>query len=155
MAFPSDTGTAQDSLSQAWTVARVTAGRIKNRAQTLSVQAAAGSISSSAILDFATGLADARFLLLKASQTGGIGAYAQAQMNDNTLSVATEFTTMMAALDDAIAWVVTNFPKDASGFLLARQFQAGNTGRTVDRQFTPAQTATFRTVLDALAATIN
>ena len=155
MSFPSATGTVQDSLAQAWATARSTASSIKSRAQALSTQAAAGNIGSSAILDFATYLADARLVLVKASQTGGIAAYAQAQINDNTLNVAAEFTAMMDGIDGTIAWVVANFPKDGSGFLLARQFQAGGTGRTVDRQFTPAQTASLRTTLDALIATIN
>ena len=155
MAFPSSTGTVQDSLAQAWATARSTASSIKSRAQGLSTQAAAGNIGSSAILDFATYLADARLVLVKASQTGGIAAYAQAQVNDNTLNVAAEFSAMMDTLDGVIAWVVANFPKDGNGFLLARTFQAGSTGRTVDRQFTPAQTASLRTTLDALIATIN
>jgi hypothetical protein len=155
MAFPSSTGTVQDSLAQAWATARNTASSIKGRAQALSTQAAAGSIGSSAILDFATYLADAKIALTKAAQTGGIAAYAQAQINDPNIDIAAEFTAMMGAIDTTTAWVVDNFPKDGSGFLLARSFQAGSTGRTVDRQFTPAQTATLRTALDALADAIN
>lgn len=155
MAFPSATGTVQDSLAQAWAVARATASTVKASAQTLNTRSAAGNVASSEILDFATYLADAKIALTKASQTGGIAAYAQAQINDSNVNIATEFTNMMNAIDGTIGWVVANFPKDGNGFLLARQFQAGSTGRTVDRQFTPAQTATLRTTLDTLIATIN
>lgn len=155
MTFPSNTGTKQDDLAMAWARARTTAASIKSRATALRNAAQAGSIGSSAILDFATMLADAKLALQRSASTGGIAAYAQEQVNDNTINVATEFSTMMASLDSITSWITINFPKDGNGFLLAVQFAGDGTGRTTDRQFTAVQTAGLRTALDSLIATID
>jgi len=155
MSFPSSTGTVQDNLAQAWHLARSVASALKQRANALRTAAAAGTVGSSAILDFATYLAEAKLMFNKAAALPGIAAYARAQIDDPTLDIVAEFQAMVAKLDDTTAWVTANFPKDGSGFLLARQFQAGNTGRTTDRQFSIAQTATLRLALDALIAAID
>ena len=154
MTFPSATGTIQDDLAVAWARARQAAASVKLRATSLRALSAAGPVGSSAILDFSTFLEDMKLQLIRSRDTAGIGPYAQAQINDNTINVATEFNAMMAQIDASIAWINTNFPKDGSGFLLAVQF-VGSTGRTADRQFSTATLATFRTVLDSLIATID
>lgn len=155
MTFPSTTGTKQDSLAVAWARARDTAAGIKNQATNLRTASVNGNVGASAILSFATYLADAKLILVRSSSTGGIGAYAQSQINDGTIVVATEFNNMMTTLDSVIAWIIANFPKDGSGFLLAVQFAADNSGRTTDRQFSTAALANFRTTLDTLIATID
>ena len=58
---------------------------------------------------------------------------------------------VIAAIDGVTAWIVANFPKDGSGFLLAQTWGAN---APADRVFTPAQLAAFRTQLDSLIATI-
>lgn len=153
MAFPSTVGTKPDTLNDAWQGARGVAGLIKTQAQTLKTQSLAGNLSSSTILDFATVIADAKVRLNIYAAVPGLAAYAQAQVNDNTLDVASSFTSMVTQLDALRDWIITNFPKDGSLFLLAKQFDAN--GRTTDRQFSTATLATFRTQLDALIATIN
>lgn len=153
MAFPSDIGTKQDDLTRAWRSARSWAGGVKQRAQTLSDQSAAGIATSSQILEFATFLAEAKVQLTIARNVPGIGAYAKSQVDDPALDIAAEFTAMVTALDNTTAWVVANFPKDGNGWLLAQTMLT--TGRTTDRVFSAAGTATLRTVLDALIATIN
>lgn len=157
MSFPSSAGTRQDSLSLAWTSARSVAATIKDRATSLNTASLAGPVGSSAILDFATYLADAKANLQRAASTGGIAAYAQAQINDNTINIATEFSNMMTAIDGITSWIITNFPKDTvSGtFLLAKQFAGDNSGRTTDRTFTTAQLAGLRTALNTLIAAID
>src|SRR3990167_6800386 len=145
MAFPSATGTKQDSLALAWERARSVAATVKSRTQTLRDQSAAGPTAVGEILNYATVLAEMRLALARSQSVSGIGAYAQAQVADPALNVATEFSNMLSTLDATTAWIVTNFPKDAGGFLLAVTFTADNTGRTQFRTLSSAQTAGLRT----------
>lgn len=153
MAFPSTSGSHPDTLDRAWDGARSVAAQIKQQAQTLKDRSLLGPVDSSAILFFINSVADAKLFLIRYAAVPGIAAYAQAQVGDATLNVATEFNAMVAALDTLRDWAMANFPKDANGFLLAKQFSAD--GRTTDRQFNTASLATFRTQLDALTATID
>lgn len=127
------------------------AADIKSRAQSLRNASAAGPVQSSQIIDWFVSLANARTVIAALASTPGLPAYAQNEVDDDTYNVTTEYTAMLAAIDGALAWVTTNFPKDGSGYLLAYQF-IGNayTART----FSTAALATFRTTLDSLIATI-
>ena len=153
MAFPSDIGTKADDLTIAWGRARQFASSTKRDAQNVRALSVAGTLAASNVLDFATRLADARFEMQKSAAVPGIGEYARSQINDPAINIAAEFTAMVNAIDACIAWVVANFPKDAGGFLLAKTI--GADGRTIDRVFTAGSTATLRTQLDALIATID
>lgn len=155
MAFPSTIGSKQESLAAAWTAARNAATTIKQRSQTLHDQCAAGDISVLSILDYATVLADMKLRLSQISAIPGLSAYAQTQVNDGTLDVAAEYNTMATQLDATVSWIINNFPKDGSGYLLAVQFHADNNGRTTPRKLNTTQTASLRTVLQALIATID
>lgn len=155
VAFPSSTGTRQQSLVQALAILRDVAAQVKARSASLNASCAAGDVGSSSLLDYATFLADAKLALNTASSVTGIAAYAQQQIGDDTFDIVESFTTMVAQIDATTAWFVANFPKDGNGFLLAKIFAGANNGRTQDRQFTPAQTAGLRTVLVALIATID
>lgn len=114
---------------------------------------AAGSVPSTTILDdLFVRLRQAKTQLQSAASVPGLAEYARAQKSSDTLDVVTEFQAVVAAIDAVTAWITANFPKDANGFLLARTL--GESG-PVDRQFTSAATATLRTQLDALIATID
>jgi hypothetical protein len=155
VAFPSSSGTRQQSLVQALGTLRGNAGAVKSRAVALNTACAAGNVASSVLLDFATFLADSKTVMQTASAIPGLAAYAQEQISDATFDIAASFTAMMAQIDATTTWFIANFPKDGNGFLLAKTFTGDNSGRAQDRQFTPAQTATLRTVLSALIATID
>lgn len=152
MAFPSSVGRPY-ILSNAWEGARKYAGILKTSATNLRALSAAGPVTSSDILNFQVLMADIKAQLQTLAAVPGLAAYAQAQVNDNTLDVAASFTAMTTAIDNTGGWVITNFPKDGSGFLLAQQFNGG--GRPTDRTFSTATLAGFRTQLDALIATID
>jgi hypothetical protein len=155
MAFPA-TGTARPgNLSDVWTFARGRAQGVRRRAADLSAMATGATTSASFVLDTATFFADARADLFAASQVGGIGAYAQAQINDATVNVSTEFNSMMTAIDNVVAAIIANFPKDAQGRLLFLTWTADNSGRQTSSTFTAAQMAPVKTALDALVATIS
>ena len=83
--------------------------------------------------------------------TPGLDAYATAQGYSGSL--VADCTASTAAAQNCIGWVVTNFPTGAGGFLLAETLNADGS-RTL-RMFTPAQTAGWRTVLQAFIDTIS
>jgi hypothetical protein len=152
MAFPSSVGRPY-ILSNAWDGARQFAGQLKTAAQTLKAASVAGPVSASDVLRFQLQLADAKAQFAIYAAVPGLSAYAQNQVNDPSLNVADSFSAMTAQIDACRNWIVTNFPKDGNGFLLAQTFDVN--GRPSDRTFSTATLATFRTQLDALIATID
>ncbi len=155
MAFPSSGGTHQDDLLFLWRQARVVTRQIKDQASSLRATSAVGSLQANSILGFSAFLYSMRVQLQAAASAVGMNAFAQNQIGDATINIATEFTAMLTQIDSVIAWIIANFPKDGNGFLLAQTFNADNSGRTVDRPFTTIQMAGFRAVLDGLVASID
>lgn len=151
MAFPASQGSLSDHLEH---VCRVS---LQMRDQCINVRdrLAASSAPSSLILDIEPRLRGFRAELVAVRDVPGIGPYAQEQLGDGTLNVATEFNAMIAAIDNVITWIRNNFPVATganAGVLLAQVF--GVNGRE-DRLFTSTQTAGLRTQLDALIATVG
>ena len=157
MAFPSDTGTTQEDLDTAWKRSRSIASQVKQRATDIRTKSLAGIMTSSDVLDFTTYLADQKLQFNAISALGApLAAYAQAQINNNTINIATEFANMVSALDGVVSWVLTNFPKTpTTNELRAVTFAVDNSGRTVNVVFTAGATSGLRTQLDALIAAIN
>jgi hypothetical protein len=112
---------------------------------------AVGSVESSLVLGIWLRLRAARAQFVAAQNTAGIGAYAQT-VKGGTVDVVAEFAAMIAAIDDAAGWITTNFPSDASGYLLARQF---GTDALTDRQFAPVATAGLRSSLQGIVDAIG
>jgi hypothetical protein len=150
MAFPSQTDAAT-----AWQVIRSTAAEIKARSTSLNALSLAGSVGASVLLDYLDWLLDRRADLAAYASTPGLAAYAQGQVNNPSLNITTEFTAMTGAIDDLRTWMTTNFPQNGTGtaYLQAHTFDAN--GRKVDRLFSTAALATFRTNLQAVIATIG
>lgn len=156
MTFPSRSGSVQDDCERAWGRARDLASQMKLATQDIKTVSLAGTMTSSQVLDYATKLAEIKASLQACAAVQGIQAYAQAQINDNTINVATEFNAMIAALDNVTSWLLANFPKTpTTNELRAKLFAGDNSGRTTDVVFSAAATSGFRTQLDALLATIN
>ena len=84
--------------------------------------------------------------------TPGIATYAQAQENDPTYDVATEYGTMRTAMASALTQLVTLFPT-SGGFMAYQTLNAD--GSITPRQFTAAQLATVVTLCNNVAATIS
>lgn len=124
---------------------------IKAQCQVARAESLVGNVNSSRLIGLFNFLRTQRAGLATDSATPGLAAYAQAQKNQPGLDVVAEFNAMLSTLDGVTAWIIANFPKDASGFLLERTWGADS---PVDRSFTPAQMAGFRTALDSLIATI-
>lgn len=148
MPFP--TNTTRRSLASALDRAQSQADSIKRICQNNKDRMAAGTISSGGLMSLLDNLIGAKSVLLETASLPGIGAFAEAQVGQ---SVTAEFTAMMGAIDAAGAWIVTNFPKNAQGYLLAETWGQG--GARVERSFATADTAGLRTLLDAVIAAID
>jgi hypothetical protein len=155
MAFPSTSGTTQKNLSEAWMLTRLHINSIKVITQTLKQSSQAGNVNAEAILTYVTRLADTKAELQNIVTVPGLEAYAKEQINNPSIDIATEYNNVIQALDSVVSWIITNMPKDASGYLLVTQFAPENNGRTISRTFTPAETESLRTVLDSLLITID
>lgn len=90
--------------------------------------------------------------LTEAAAVPGIVDYAVSQEDDVGYDVVAEFTAMNAAIDAAIATIISGFPKDGSNFLLSHTFAAN--GTLVARNFTPAQLASAVAAIQAVIDSI-
>lgn len=125
---------------------------LKRYCQQVRADAAAGPIQSGRILSTFQSLRFDRAALASAAATPGLAQFARDQKNNQALDVVAEFNTMMAAIDNVTSWISTNFPTDpGTGALLERTW---GPDQPIERTFTSAQTAGFRTQLDTLIATI-
>lgn len=124
---------------------------IKKQAQSLRADSLAGNVASGRILSAHQYLRAERAALVTAGATPGLAQFARDQKNNQSLDIVTEFNAVIAAIDQVTSWIDSNFPKDGSGFLLERTLGADG---PLERQFSTAQLATFRTQLDSLIATI-
>lgn len=84
--------------------------------------------------------------------TPGLEDYVKAQYADSAINIVTEYNTMIAAVDAAIAWIAGNVPK-SGGYVQLDQW--ANNGTITRRTFSTASLAGLRTVLDSVAATIE
>jgi hypothetical protein len=153
MAFPSSSGSKADDLANAWGGVRSNAAHIKVYSQDLRSASAAGPIQAATIVLYADQLASAKAAFDRYTAVPGLAAYAREQVNDPALDIVAEYQTMAAQLVAVRDWIIANFPKDASGYLLYHQFDAA--GKIVQRTLSSAQTAGLRTQLDALIATTD
>lgn len=149
MAFPASTeilSRVLDSIAQ-------TMLQVKSASQQIRNASASGPIGANSVITYLGDLADQRDRLTALAAAPGLAAYAQAQYNNGSLNIATEYNAVMAATVTVRDWIIANFPKDGSSNLLEKKFDAN--GRVTLNTFTSASLATFRTQLDALIATIN
>lgn len=149
MAFPSTNSLA--TLDEALTSARSTAGSLRAEAVTIR-NLCAQPLDATRLLVFLGFLADKADRLTVLAAVPGLGAYAQSQLSDGALNIATEFTAMQTQITAARTWIGANYPKDGGGNLLERKVDAQ--GRIVTNTFAPANTVGLVTALDALIASI-
>jgi hypothetical protein len=147
MSFPSSGATLADK----WARIQSDAARLKSRSATL---VAASQITRREALEYQNALLDIRAdleTLTAGAASNGLQAYAQAQVNDPSLNIATEYTTMRNALDALTAWLVTNFP-NTTGELRVYTFVSS---RVTDVQLTAGELTAYKAQLNGLIATIN
>lgn len=147
MAFPAE---GKVTLRRAWEGITSQSTRIKRIANEL---IAASNITRKNILDYANSLTESLATLDGYVTTPGLLAYAQNELNDATINLSAEFTTMRTQIVATQDWIVANFPKDAAGNLAVYAFDANK--RYTDINLTSGQLTAFKTQLNALVATIN
>ena len=135
--------------------ARGLALNLKGVLTTFNAQLAAGNVGYDVILDRLAQIVEAVATWQQVAAIPGIAAYAQAQKADPAYDVAAEFTAMVDAAEDVLAWLSTNVPNGGTPDFFTDGPSLSPTGALVWRQYTPAQTPTFRAVISALTATIG
>lgn len=114
-------------------------------------QMAAGNVTSGMIRSTLSNLIAAKAALQAAAAVSGIAAYAQAQEGDETYDVVAEFNALVSAINTAGATLLTGLPT-SGGYVLMEQWSANG---FTEREFTPAQTASLRTDLQAIVDSIS
>lgn len=149
MAFRSSNVLTQaQALADAMGMAASIKGLLQSYATAL-----AGNVTSDQVFQLVDNIRAVLVNFNRDAAVPNIAAYAQAQFNDSTYNVATEFTNMVNALNAVVSWVVTNFPKDAGGFIQAYTINAD--GSRSPASFTSAQTGGLLTAVNNAIATIT
>ena len=82
----------------------------------------------------------------------GLNDYAKTEFSDASLDYVAEVTAVQAAMAACYAWVATNLPKDANGYLLIEKFVNGTIEpRTVTSAATAGLSALIATLLTKFA----
>ena len=84
--------------------------------------------------------------------THGLLQYAKDQENDQAYDVVAEYTAMVAAVNDVVAWAKTNFPADGDDYILAYKWGANT---HIERTFSPAATVGLSTELQKIIDVIE
>lgn len=108
-------------------------------------------VSGRTMLREAATLAQQHDRLTALAAVSGMQAYAQAQYDDVTYDVATEFTALLADIAAVYTWVYTNVPQ-VGGYYQVEEVVADE---LVERTFAPAITAPLAALVDTLVASIS
>ena len=141
----------QATQAQGLLTAMQQAAWIKQQAQG-AVTMLASNVTANQVFQIVDNLRSPLQIFAQVAAIPGITAYAQAQFNDPTYDVATEFTGMVNAVSAVVSWVVTNFPKDSGGF--AQAYTLAADGSRTAAVFTPAQTTGLTTAINAVISSI-
>jgi hypothetical protein len=138
--------TYRDVQSQAWRLKAYLSGKISEINDT--------PTSTHKLLEILATLRQARQLLDNAAATPGLAAYAINEQDDAGYDIAAEYTTLRAAIQDAIAWMATNFPRNSAGtFILVDSMDAD--GDVTPHYFMLADLGDLPTRLQAVADLIE
>ena len=137
--------TALDTIQSKAKLVRDTASNIK-------AQVDAGPIQSDIVVGLMRNMKIQYDIISAAKATPGLNAYARTEFNDPTLDYVAEVDAALAAMATTYNWVNTNFPKDASGYLLKDKIV---NGAIENRVFSQAATAGLSTALATLIATFQ
>ena len=154
MAYPASTKTLQTWVQEIDHQCTL----LKGVAQQQKAASQAGTLDVASIVRFFDLLVQSNNFFTQVAGVSGIANYAKTEKGDDNLNPVTEFQAMQAEVVDTLTWIRTNLPSDTFGgktYALGYELPANNTSPSVILTFTPAQSATYRTQLDALIATIS
>lgn len=154
MAYPASTKTLQLWLAEV----DLKAANIKAAAQQQKTLSASGNLSVDDIRRFYDQLVSVNVLFTAAGSVAGIAAYVNTEKQGQVADAAAEFVAMRNQIVATMDWLRVNVPQGNFGgvdYKLAFNFPADNITSSSALKFTSGQTAGYRTVLDALIATIG
>ena len=123
------------------------ASQVKSASTALKAKMESGPTEAREIINYAAALKKAYDSMQTSKSATGLNDYAKTEFSNANLDYAAEVTAVQDAMAACYAWVATNLPKDASGYLLIEKFTNG----TIEpRTVTSVQTAG----LSALIATL-
>jgi hypothetical protein len=135
------------ALDGAFTNIQTKASQVKSASTALKAKMESGPTEAREIINYAAALKKAYDVIQTNKSATGLNDYAATELSSPALDYVVEVTAVQTAMSDCYAWVSTNLPKDASGYLLIEKFVNG----TIEpRTVTSAQTAG----LSALIATL-
>ena len=105
-----------------------------------------GNITGIDAMNMAANLAQVIPSMTTAASLPGMEYYAQTQYGNPSYDIVGAFNGMISALQAVQSWLVVNVPSNAVSL---------SAGILVGSVYTPAQTATLLTLVNAAAATIN
>lgn len=136
----------KDTQSQMWRLKSYLEGKIFEINET--------PTSSYRLIEILNTLRQARQVMDNAAATPGIADYAINEQNDPTYNVAAEFTGLRNAIQDAITWMATNFPRNAAGtFILSESMD--NDGQITPHYFLLADLGDLPTRLQLIVDSIE
>ena len=139
-------------VAQAFETLLQKATTLKSNVQTVRNTLATTNTPADTVINIMRHIQVARDVIASAKAVAGLNAYAQEQFNDPTVDVVLEADAVIASCNAVLSWVATNFPKDASGYLLKDKIVSG---QIENRIFTIAAMAGLVTQLDTLLATFE
>ncbi len=151
MSFPSQAGNIM--LAFALHDAQTMAGSTKTLAASIKTRSSTGNITAAEIIAFHGNLKRNLDRLNEIKDIPGLPQYAKDQFDDQAFDIVVEFAAMITEIDATLEWVRANLPTSVAGFVESILLETDAT--QTDKVFTAGQTATLRTQLDLLVATIN
>lgn len=154
MAYPASTKTLQMWLADV----DLKAANLKAAAQQQKSLSSAGTLSMDDIRRFFDLLVQANVFITSAGNVTGFSAYVNTEKQGTVADAAAEFLTMRNQVTATLDWLRANVPQGTFGgtdYKLAFNFPTNNTSYAAALTFSSGQTAGYRTVLDALIATIG
>jgi DNA-binding CsgD family transcriptional regulator len=91
---------------------------VRDAAVNVKAQVDAGPVQSDIVVGIMRNLKVQYDIINAAKATPGLNDYAKVEFDDPTLDYVAEVDAALAAMATCFAWVNTNFPKDANGYLL-------------------------------------
>ena len=122
---------------------------VRDQAALIKGQIDAGPVQSDIVVNLMRNLKVAYDVINTAKATPGLNVYARNEFNDPALDYVAEVDAALAAMLTCYSWVNTNFPKDASGYLLKDKIV---NGAIENRVFAQSATAGLSTALGTLIA---
>ena len=122
---------------------------VRDAAISVKAQCDTGPVQSDIVVGIMRNLKVQYDIINAAKATPGLNVYARNEFNDPALDYVAEVDAALAAMATCFAWVNTNFPKDANGYLLKDKIV---NGAIENRVFAQATTAGLSTALGTLIA---